>query len=323
MIALRRIGASPVWTARSRLFGVLVLMLMLTLSSLAGAGRAAAAAAADPVTCSGYPQKRAFLDAQAWWMRTPGQNGTDFGHVHVGTCFPAAQTISGVVHFDVKLVLHDNPGTLTKLRIQIFNSGAPDPVKLVPLSYTCPPPGTCTWWVPVDIDTRVAYDGCQEFRFQAWVREPDGNDLLATNGWRAVLANGRPASSYCNSDGRGVNYTEGRGWYTNFGYEIGRLDDPFPWAPVSGIWSPKLKTAAGSGGIAPTHHLVCIDPDFHAGNNGIVLVDGPGSWGAARIPIDTTRLANGPHRLVLRTDAATSKGSTLSGVMAIPFTVQN
>jgi hypothetical protein len=315
----RRNRALQLRRARSRVLGALV--LILALSPLSGAPPAGAAA--DPLTCAGYPQKRAFLDSQAWWMRTPGQNGTDFGHVHVGTCFPAGQTISGAVHFDVKLVIHDNPGTLTKLRIQIFNSGAPDPVLTVPLGYGCPVPGTCTFWVPVDVNTALASDGCQEFRFQAWVHEPDGNDLIATDGWRAVLANGRSTSSYCTSDGRGVNYAEGRGWYTNFGYEIGRLDDPFPWAPVSGVWSPKVKTAAGSGGISPTHHLVTIDPDFHSGNNGIVLIDGQGSFGATRLAIDTTKLTNGLHRLVLRTDAATSKGSTLSGIMAIPFTVQN
>jgi hypothetical protein len=216
--------------------------------------------------------------------------------------------------------MHMNPGVLTKLRIQIFNSGAPDPVKLVSLGFRCAVE-TCTWFVPVDVDTRLASDGCQEFRFQAWVKEPDGKELIATNGWRVNLRNGNRLASYC--DARGVNFTEGRGWYTDMGYENGRLDDPFPVAPVSGIWSPKLKAGAGSGGITPTYHMITVDPSFHMGNKGLVLHEGPGSWSTSRLAIDTRKLANGPHKLFIRTDANTSSGSTVSGALVFPFTVQN
>ena len=276
----------------------------------------------NPVSCAGYPEKRVFLEGQGWWMQTPGKTGTEFGHVHSGTCFPWGQRISGVVHFDVRITMFMNPGLLTNLRIQIFHSGAPDPVKNVQLNKRCADM-VCAFWVPVDIDTRLAYDGCQEFRFQSWVTEPDGNKLVATTGFRTYLANGRPVSSYCASDGRGVNNTEGRGWYTNFGYEIGRIDDVLPMDPVHGLWQPKVKLSAGSGGIAPTWHMVCIDPAFHAGSKGLVLFEGPASWGPSRLWIDTTKLANGPHRLVLRTDAATSNGSTLSGLLVVPFRVAN
>jgi len=271
----------------------------------------------DPQTCAGYPEKRIFLEGQGWWTRTAGMTGTDFGHVHSGTCFPWGQRISGTLRFDVRLTMHENPGVLTQLRVQTFNSGAPD-VK-VPLNYTCE--GTCTWWVPVEVDTRLAYDGCQEFRFQAWVREPDGKQLLATTGFRAHVANGREVRPYCGASG--ANWTEGRGWYTDTGYENGRVEDALPMEPVSGVWSPKVRATVGADGITPTGHLIAVDPNFHAGSSGWVLQQGTGGWGASRLGIDTTRLADGPHRLVIRTDANTFDGSTLSGLLVVPFTVAN
>lgn len=273
-----------------------------------------------PPSCTGYAQPRVFLESQGWWMRTPGKNGTDFGHLHSGTCFPWGQTLSGVVHFEQRVVMHMNPGTLIRARVYMFHSGAPEPMKQFTPNYRCQAE-TCTWSFPYDLDTRLSYDGCQEFRFQAWVREPDGKELLATTGWRANIRNGRPVRSYC--DARGINFTEGRGWYTGFGYENGRVDDVLPLAPVSGVWSPKLKVAPGSGGIAATYHMITIDPNFHMGNRGMVVREGPGAWGPGRPAIDTRMLANGTHRLVLRTDAATPSGSTLSGLLVFPFTVAN
>jgi hypothetical protein len=297
-------------------------LLAICLAGLLTAAPGTAAAqtpAPDPQTCTGYPEKRIFLESQGWWTRTNGMAGTDFGHVHSGTCFPWGQRISGRLRFDVRLTMHENPGVITSLQVQMFGSGAPEPIAKIPLNYTCA--ATCTWWVPVEIDTTLAYDGCQEFRFQAWVREPDGKQLLATTGFRAHVTNGREVKPYCGASG--ANWTEGRGWYTDSGYENARVEDTLPMEPVSGVWSPKLKATVGADGIAPTHHLIAVDPNFHMGSSGWVLQEGAGGWGAARLAIDTTRLADGAHRLVIRTDANAFDGSTLSGLLVVPFTVAN
>ncbi|MGH3665156.1 MAG: hypothetical protein ACRDU8_03515 [Egibacteraceae bacterium] len=58
----------------------------------------------DPLTCDGYRERRFFFESQAWWQPTVSGN-QDLGHIHVGTCFPHAQTVSGVVNFD--LAHHD------------------------------------------------------------------------------------------------------------------------------------------------------------------------------------------------------------------------
>jgi hypothetical protein len=276
----------------------------------------------DPLTCEGYPEQRVFLEAQGWWTRTPTRTGTDFGHVHVGTCFPWAQRLTGTVHLDVRVMLHENPGVLRQVRIQIFKA-APDTFSEQQL--TCPQE-TCTWWFRMAVDTsKATKDGCQEFRIQAHVDEPDGNRTLATNGWRAFLANGKLLDPYC--DFRGFDFVEGRGWYGDFGgeefgYENGRLEDPLPVAPVFGTWAPHVKMGPGAGGIPTTYHSVHVDPDFHHGDRGIVLEEGPGKFDD-ELPIDTRLLGDGAHRLVLRTDADTNTGSTLSGLLVIPFTVAN
>src|SRR6266571_4361209 len=65
----------------------------------------------DPLSCVGYPELRVFSESQAWWTRFPGQTGTDFGHVHEGACIPERDTLNHDFDIDLRLMLHDNPGT--------------------------------------------------------------------------------------------------------------------------------------------------------------------------------------------------------------------
>jgi hypothetical protein len=82
---------------------IALLLIALTLAGvMAGTGSASAAdpAAADP-DCSVYSQPCIFLEAQSWWLHIPGATRADFGHVHVGTCFPYLQNVSDSVPFDI------------------------------------------------------------------------------------------------------------------------------------------------------------------------------------------------------------------------------
>ena len=68
-----------------------------------------------------------------------------------------------------------------------------------------------------------------------------------------------------------------------------------------------------------------IDPAFHnmLPDSGKVQLDQTGAF-RGPIAVDTTQLANGPHKLVVVSSADHSdRGSTQSGVMVIPFTVDN
>ena len=141
---------------------------------------------AEPPDCSGYPEERVFLEAQAWWWLSDKtdrvQTGDDFGHVHVGTCFPHGQTVSGDVEFDVRLVMHNNPGYIHHLVIAVWDD-EPDNcwasgtacVDLRDNPLTCPDGETCAWWFKVVVPTgTLSTDGRKEFRFRPFMEQPDG-----------------------------------------------------------------------------------------------------------------------------------------------------
>lgn len=294
-----------------------ILLSLLIVAILVPWAAATASAAVDPLACTGYGTKRVFLESQAWWTRTPGKTGTDHGHVHVGTCFPHAQKISGVVRFDVRVILHDNPGTLTHLNLGIAGEwGSIRSAALTP-NWRCGVDKTCTRWFTVYVDTRKAEaDGRHEFRMRAQVKEPDGKESIASTGWLAWLNNGKTIDHYRDSWS-----AEARGWYTDVGYANAKIES-LPMTARSGWWAPWVRMTAGSGGIPVTSYRVVLDPDFHAGDPGITLRSGAGSF-KGQIGIDTRKLRNGKHKLVLMANANASVGSTNRGIMVVPFVVSN
>lgn len=294
-----------------------VLLSALIVAILIPWAASTASAAVDKLACTGYQQKRVFLESQAWWQRTSGKTGTEHGHVHIGTCFPHAQTVKGIVGFDVRVIMHDNPGRLTHINIGVAGEwGSIRSVALTP-DFKCGATNTCTKWYRVYVDTRkVPRDGRQEFRFRAQVKEPDGKEMVASTGWLARVANGKPIQHYRDSWS-----AEARGWYTGVGYANAKIES-LPMTARSGMWYPAVRMTAGSGGIPVTSYRIVLDPDFHAGNNGITLRSGSGSF-RGTIAIDTRKLRNGKHRLVLIASANASVGSTNKGIQVVPFTVSN
>ena len=289
-----------------------------THSGHGGQGPVAGAARVDPVNCSGYPEPRVFVETQDWWLRTPGANGTDFGHVHLGTCFPHGQTVSGTVEFDIKVMLHNNPGTLTHVTGLLVTGGGEFDVFDVGVNLRCPGQ-TCEKWVHATANTAVAdVDGRAEWRLRPRVEEPDGKQMAPSTGWQTYLANGggRPESNYRDSDA-----ITSRGWYEDAGYANATLS-PVPYKPVSGVWTPSVTLDRGDEGGPVTFHTVRIDANFHMGIGGIVVREGAGPF-RGELRIDTRTLPNGVHRLFLRADSDQPSGSTHSGVLTILFTVAN
>src|SRR5438128_4314177 len=74
-----------------------------------------------------------------------------------------------------------------------------------------------------------------------------------------------------------------------------------------------------------TAYSVRLDPDFHADpmNEGTVLRDGLGEFPEQDVPIDTSLLPDGQHRLFLRADCDDPRGSSNSGVLVVNFTTAN
>lgn len=345
-----------------RLFRSFVILVMVTL--LAGAAHASAASkpqsasvpsapladpvAVDPTNCSSYTDyPRWFFDSQAWW-KDKNEGYFDQEHLMLATCFPHAQTVKGIVPFDLVIKLHNNPGKITWVRAQIYLSSSDPNYSAIkngchgdgivcydpqpPLS--CPPTVTdCTFNIHLEVDTtKFPYDGLQEFRIATNMDMGNSMRLYQTNGWRAYLANGKPVKPV------GFDSTllsvEGRGWHTGTNYINARLDS-FPQSPVSGTWKFKVRLDKGAGGTPVTEHEILIDPSTHEGNRGIavpITVNGVAKvtpyLGSGRytgsVSIDTCKLTNGTHRLFLRAGSTiSSPPGTDSGVIVVPFTVQN
>jgi hypothetical protein len=271
--------------------------------------------------CSGYVERRQFVDAQGWWTQTPGGTGQDFGHVHIGACIPERETVNGIIPFNIRVVLHDNPSTLRYVGIVIKGSGYEYTIAKPTIpNFTCPV-GTCTAWITYNLDTnRFPVSGRQEIRFRGLLNSIDGNSMHGGINFQVNVANGKAKKDF----GR-LPYLRGKGWYTGAGYcEATMVSVPIPDAPLSGVWSPTVKLADhGDAGDNPvTHHTVRLDADFHAGIPGTILRDAAGSFSGA-VSIDTRKLANGTHKLLLKSDCDDIRGSTNSGVLVIPFDVRN
>jgi len=272
-------------------------------------------ASPDPINCTGYPEKRVFLEAQAAWYAIPGTHGESYGEMHEGTCFPQAQTVSGVVEFDLRVVVANFVGTFYGVNVGFETTSKA--TAAVSDSKTCSQQ-SCTFWYHLKIDTRLfAKDGRHELRFHAQAHTPDGDRIFASTGWQVYLKNGFTSSNYRSSDS-----VEARGWYTNLGYQNASIS-AYPFATVSGIWKPSVKMARGAGGSASSRHIASVDADYSMGNPGLIVIKGSGEY-KGTLSIDTTRLSNGPHRLYLRTEYDEPvESSTLSGTQVIIFNVAN
>jgi hypothetical protein len=343
--------ASPISSPTYRLMvGLLAGFLIATFLVASGTP---GDAAPDTSSCEGYPEPRVFLESQDWWQPTLSGD-EDFGHVHGGACFPrthrpdgSPNAVKGTLKLDVKVQLHENLGELRFVRVDLTDSNANTRVVRVDINEYCVENGPrwsdsangCVWWVPVEIDTtRANFDGFQEIRLGASVRHANSDAMFSTTGWQLYLDNGKPVSHYrANSDGSPREFLEGRGWYEGAGYTNARLEDRLPYV-VSGVWEPEVRMRAGSGGVDVQRSFASINPNFHHGNEGKVILDQVGAY-RGKLQIDTTELADGRHRLFLRADAPCdgTRGndcgqrddgdslnvSTNSGALALTFYVDN
>lgn len=309
--------------------------------------------ASPPLSCK---QGEVAVDAQDWWVTTPGKRGRDgkvgdsFGHIHVAACFPHLQTVSGKMTLTVRSTMHHNPGQYRRLLIQLYEDDAKNPVRrcgddfygVACLNFDpprrCPLQQTCSWTDTLTFDTRdVRSDGWKQLRIRPIVAQDgklDDEEMIASTGLQLYVKNGRRVKNTYQLQGS-YNYVEARGWYTDSRYANAVLFDP-PTKPVSGIWQPEVLFRRGTRDSAPiTGWYAALDTDFHQQRLGTPLcpkgrrgpealpICGDGEW-RGRLRIDTTKLADGWHRLFLKADAFHARsGSTNSGALAILFEVRN
>jgi hypothetical protein len=265
------------------------------------------------------PSGQVFLEAQSWWKDDIRLSDAFGEHTHVGTCFPWGGHVSGTLTFNVRILLHNNPGDLLRIQPQVWYAGGSYQADQVDFTADgCML--NCEVWTTVTVDTtRAPVDGWQELRFFTQVRHVNGDEQHTSTGWQLYFENGNPVSSYRGS--QGDRFTEGRGWYTGTGYTVGRYSSPYFLTARSGTWTFNVDLKEGAGGTPVTFSAVYIDPDFHNGSSGTTVRSSSGSY-IGPVSITTTTLANGPHKLVLRADTQTALGRS-SGLQVIPFTVSN
>jgi len=280
---------------------------------------ARAVAAPDPLTCQGYSEPRVFLDSQGWWVPQPGQTGQNFGHIHLSTCYPLYSTVSGTVPFDLQLVMHDNPGAIRRIRVYICSNQQnkqPCPEQpVVPLNLTCPSPGTCTFWQHVDVNTlNYPYDGLANIRFRVEALEPDGHTLRTSQYWLTDIENGNPPLTSPS------DFIKARGWYSGgAGYSNADLKHSSWPPPTSGTWTINFQCGST---LEVLDCLVAVDPDFHAGSDGIVLFNQAGADRPSSVTLDLSTLTPGTHYLAIRSRTLVTKlASSSAGILKLPFTV--
>jgi hypothetical protein len=328
---------------------LIVLALCSLLALILAQASAPAEARPDPVNCTGYPEPRLFLENQSWWEPQPSDPadpdhpGTGKqGHIHVGTCFPLHQRLSGdTLHLDINLKLHNMTGYALQLRIDAYGDYHYEVPRASWTGAANRPwhceTADCEKWVSADFPlSRLSYRGDHEWnvflivwksdlsekqynvsRWHAWVDkplpDPPAESILAATRVNALVGTG----------GDSWHVTESGGKYARVG--IPRRD--LPWKvktgelkAVSGIWRPTIN-------FEKQRNFVYIDPHLHAvpPHKGMVVVEGldvTTSQHTRRLAIDTRKLENGLHRLVFGTGNVTA-GGTHTGVGVIPFRVLN
>ncbi|MEE9395935.1 MAG: hypothetical protein V3V31_02870 [Methylococcales bacterium] len=252
------------------------------------------------------------VEMQAWWA-------PDYGHVHAGLRLPLGQTVSGTLDVNVRVVLHNNPGKLVRVKI----SAESDTTFEKRLNLSCPYDGknntVCAFNVPLSLDTNKMKDGWRELRVRAYVKTPEGLSFFNSSGIPVNVQNGKRDSNYS----RFCDNTSliGRNWYEGFDY-TNAIIECVPLEPVSGQHTFRVRAQKASGhlnvALDKTHFIPAVGP-YHAQqhSSGQILFDRDGnfqSW--QRINIDTTKLADGWHSLAVTSTnpgGSTSKCSYCKG----------
>lgn len=299
----------------------------------------------DRENCFGYPEPRIFLENQSWWEPQPGaatHPGTGKqGHIHVATCFPLYQRISGnTIRFDLKMQLHNMPGNAVYLRIDAYGDYHHEVSRSVYSDgngWHCPT-ADCMKWVTVYFPlSKLQFRGWHEFNIFLIVfnRDPNGSDKQYNlSRWFAFVDNGKPdpppgtvtkeiqAGKWVGVGGDSWHITSAGGKYSR----VGMKRQDVPWnektgrlKALSGVWEPTVHFEKQS-------HFAYVDPAFHANppRKGTIVYEGKSStasYTTKKLRIDTRKLSDGLHRLVIGSANVRPDGANV-GVGVIPFLVR-
>lgn len=252
------------------------------------------------------------LESHGWWIEARAGEAPEGRHIHVEVPFPLHQVVSGTITLPVTVRLHNNPGRVSMVRVQVFDKLTTS----VKVSLSCPG-HECSWLVPVKVDTTQVPDGRWEFRITANIKAGDaafGKRFYQTTRWHATIANGNgPIGAAKSPEKR----SPGAGaWYEGTDYMnvlCGPKGYDFIASALSGVVSLSC-VFEGQTAIAE------MDANSHAQNRGTVLLDTSG--GAKTVTFDSRKFSNGRHKLFLRTCKTISDG-TGCGQLVLPLEIAN
>jgi hypothetical protein len=292
----------------------------LVVAFVAAFAPSAAAQSPDPVTCSGYPETRQFVDTQSWWNLP----GAEPAHAHLGACIPERESHTADIRFDVRMIMHNMPDAAAYryLAFVVKGPGYETTVKSFDPDFKCAAGvTTCEKWLTYTLPiSAFERSGLQEIRLRASVRDVDGNSVRPSINFVTNIWNGAPRDD---QDRR--PFLRAKSWYGDdrfFGYcEVGYRSDltPLPDGPVTSSWAPQIQMVDhADGDVPPSWTEVRLDPDFHMGMPGTLVREGPGEWEGILTP--ARGAAPGPHKLFAQATCEDERG-TNAGVLIIPFTV--
>ena len=301
-----------------------------------------AQATVDPLNCTGYPEARTFLEVQSWWT-DPGQS--EPSHLHAGTCFPVARNMTGTSTFDVRIMMHNNPGTLFAISFD-FYSGYTQYINIPDVN--CGLGNNCTYWYTITVNWNDVPAGWRELRLKPRVSFPPcgpspcdedpGATQITSTGWPIQVRDGTTGTrSECNNPSNDCQL-QFRGWYEHRGYgniavmQARDFATQPTWTGTTHSERVKFYNNLGNGEDTQLTSASCrVDADFH----NPLYVDNPfytytfpvgGKAKTVTLSVPLTGLANGTHHLVCITESNQPSDPTpgvLDGVMSVPFTVSN
>lgn len=269
-----------------------------------------------------YPEQRVFIESQGWWAENI--NGVikkygDAEHLHIGACFPLQKTVSGMVRLDFRVVAHNLPAgsRIKNTRFHDGNGG----VTLADIAWgrdILAGQHNVVVWRTVTVDTSDGGDGLRETRPLTVVTRPDGAEIHASGGWCWNVQNGKTDSNHslCTS-----NITEGRGWYDCFEYKNAATRGwTYPYAGIPQGQSYALGYYARDGAEGTTSidgYFVTLDPEFHTGDTGDMLVQQTGSANSGTVTLPGSALTPGTHVLFIMSEER-GRCTTLSPGTSFP-----
>jgi hypothetical protein len=265
-----------------------------------------------------FDKRKIPVEMQSWWV-------PDFGHIHALTMLPLGQKVSGMLNFDVRVVLHDNPSEFFELRIDHSNGR----LFRHKQNYECKYPNghqnsgelyngidslTCSFNIPVSINTADFEDGWREFRIRATTKTVDEKRYLNSGGIPIYFENGNSVRNYDRGNNHGLI---GRGWYEEFDYTNSWIET-VPEDPISGVYTFRVRAQKQSQHLTvaldKTHPIPKTGPWPKVNHDaGKILFSKDGNFQKFfDINIDTRELANGWHSLAVNSESSKSGTSDCS-----------